>query len=217
MIDYYIEELNQLKSLLSNRKGQYQELIRQYNDYDKELNEIDNSTSNLLAIQSVLSQIADKVRIVSKDKLEQIVSSAIQFVFGPAFSFHIDMNQSSGKSQAEFYLVQEKNNQMIMTRPIDSHGGGVVDIISLALRIAVIHMHSNPSLSGPLILDEPGKHVSEEYAERMAQFLKYISSHFGRQIILVTHQPYLAEAADKHFEVQYWGGQSHVVGTEVAK
>lgn len=215
MIDYYVQELARLKSLLANRKGQYEEILRQYNDYDKQLDDIDNSTSNLVSVQSILSQIADKVRVVSKDKLEQIVSSAIQFVFGPAFSFHIDMNQSSGKPQAEFYLVHEKNNQVIMTRPIDSHGGGVVDIISLALRIAVIHMHSNPTLNGPLVLDEPGKHVSEEYAEKMAQFLKHISNHFGRQIILITHQPYLAEAADKHFEVQYWGGQSHVVGTEI--
>lgn len=215
MIDTYVEQLSRLKSNLDVRKGQYQELLRQHQDYDNQLREINISTHSLVSIQNILSRIADKIRIISKDKLEQIVTSAIQFVFGPAFSFYIEMNQSSGKPQAEFYLVHEKNNQVIMTKPIDSHGGGVVDIISLALRIAVIHMHSNPTLNGPLVLDEPGKHVSEEYAEKMAQFLKHISNHFGRQIILITHQPYLAEAADKHFEVQYWGGQSHVAGKEI--
>jgi DNA repair exonuclease SbcCD ATPase subunit len=97
------------------------------------------------------------------------------------------------------------------TKPIDSNGGGIVDMISIALRVAILEIHSDPRINGPIILDEPGKHVSEDYVEKMALFLKYLSSHFNRQIIMVTHQQSLSELSDKSFQVLINGGVSCVL------
>ncbi len=78
----------------------------------------------------------------------------------------------------------------------------------------MLQLYNEPKLQGPIILDEPGKHVSEEYAIRLATFLQHASQHFKRQIVMVTHQQHLAEVADKAFQVEIRGGSSQVLAYE---
>ncbi|NLB89398.1 MAG: ATP-binding protein, partial [Syntrophomonadaceae bacterium] len=91
-----------------------------------------------------------------------------------------------------------------------SRGGGIVDIISLALRIALLET-SRPALDGPLILDEPAKHVSQDYSHNVAEFLKLVVNTFERQVIMVTHNSYLADSGDKAFEVKIESGVTQVI------
>lgn len=67
-----------------------------------------------------------------------------------------------------------------------------------------------PRVQGPIILDEPGKHVSEDYIVPMIEFLKSVGETFGRQIILVTHNTHLTESADSAYYVRLSSGKSEV-------
>lgn len=100
---------------------------------------------------------------------------------------------------------------MIRTRPQDSRGGGIVDIVSIALRIAMIQLHNDPPINGPIILDEPGKHVSAAFSIKLAEFLKFISVQFNKQIIFVTHNEDLRAIADKTYTVALKDGKSVVM------
>ncbi len=106
---------------------------------------------------------------------------------------------------AEFYVITDWEGTPVKTKPQDARGGGVVDIISLALRVAMVETF-RPRPEGPLILDEPGKHVSAEYVIPMLEFLKSTAEMFGRQVILVSHNSHLTEGADRVFQVQMRGG-----------
>ncbi len=86
----------------------------------------------------------------------------------------------------------------------------MVDITSLALRVAFMESF-RPRPEGPLILDEPGKHVSSEYVIPMLEFLKSTGEMFGRQIILVTHDPHLTEGAEQVFQIGLKAGRTEVV------
>ena len=79
---------------------------------------------------------------------------------------------------------------------MDQNGGGVVDIVSTALRLIALQTYE-PVIDGPIILDEPTKMVSSEYIPTLAEFLKSAGNDFGRQIILITHNEYLASIADE--------------------
>jgi DNA repair exonuclease SbcCD ATPase subunit len=70
-----------------------------------------------------------------------------------------------------------------------------------------------PRLEGALILDEPAKHVSDDFLQPTAQFLKVISDFFGRQVIMVTHIAHLAETAETAYSVVLKDGQSVVTRT----
>jgi DNA repair ATPase RecN len=209
-IAQYRKVLDKKKAHLNTRKGQQQQLVH---ERDTIIENTKSSREELMQLQEasiLLQRTSEKAREFGKERLEEITTSALQFVFGPDVRFEIELGETAGRPQAEFYLVSNQGGNEVRTKPMESNGGGIVDIIALALRIAVLQIHHDPVINGPIILDEPGKHVSEEYAERMATFLQQMSSHFKRQIIMVTHQPYLAEVADKAFEVQMIGGKSNV-------
>ena len=88
-------------------------------------------------------------------------------------------------------------------------GGGVVDTVSIALRIAFLLKYS-PPIQGPIILDEPAKHLSDEYVFNIAEFLKQVCKEFNRQIILVTHNQHLSAIGDKTYYVYKSQGVSVV-------
>ena len=84
-----------------------------------------------------------------------------------------------------------------------------MDVISLALRLALLHAF-RPPVGGPAVLDEPGKHVSEEYAPQLARFLKGFSQSLGRQVIMVSHNQHLADSADIAYLMEMKQGASRV-------
>ena len=59
-------------------------------------------------------------------------------------------------------------------------------------------------------LDEPGKHVSEDYIVPLIEFIKSVGETFQRQIILVTHNQHLTESANQAYHVRLTGGKSEV-------
>lgn len=165
---------------------------------------------DLLDKVRILFQLSsDHARTQAKAQLETLVTNALQYVFGPEFRFEIELSDHGGNPIAEFYVVSEWKDQIIKNKPQDARGGGIVDIISLALRIALIET-IKPKLKGPILLDEPGKHVSEEYILPLIEFIKSVGETFQRQIILVTHNQHLTESANHVYHVRLTGGRSLV-------
>jgi DNA repair exonuclease SbcCD ATPase subunit len=68
----------------------------------------------------------------------------------------------------------------------------------------------NLDISGTIILDEPTKHVSEEYTNRVAEFLHQTTKMLGRQIIMVTHNRSLSEISDKWYRMEINKGVSRI-------
>jgi DNA repair exonuclease SbcCD ATPase subunit len=83
---------------------------------------------------------------------------------------------------------------------ITSFGGGICDIVSLALRVALL-VKWQPSLSRILILDEACKHVAVKDQELLSTFVRKLSEALGVQFIWISHSDILQQAAHKIFEV----------------
>ncbi|MFB0972854.1 MAG: ABC transporter ATP-binding protein, partial [Neofamilia sp.] len=61
-----------------------------------------------------------------------------------------------------------------------------------------------------LILDEPAKHVSEEFTFDIGEFLLQFSDQMNRQIIMITHNPHLASLSKSIYTVTQENGISKV-------
>ena len=149
-------------------------------------------------VQILLQKTSDYARQQVKVRIEDIVSEALNVVFGGNHKFMIDLTLRGNQPIAEYYL----NDDSVITKlekPDYDRGGGKIDIIALALRLAVGEMEG---VDGPLFLDEVGKHVSKEYAPSVAYFLKEYSATFVRQIILITHNADLAEIGEVSLAVK---------------
>ncbi len=145
-----------------------------------------------------------------KHKFEVMVTKALQFVTSENIEFKIEFEQKRGRPEASFHVISQiDDDTQIINTPEDSRGGGIIDVISLTLKYCMLQTHK-PSIEGPFILDEPAKHVSEEYIINVGKFLKEINTNFNRQIIMVTHNTHLSEISDKRYVVTMNNGVSHV-------
>lgn len=209
-----LEELNkkleQINSKLNIEKGKLQVISQNFEntkkEFDKEIKYEDLLTKVILLFQKT----ATYAREQSKRQVEDLVTRCLQFIFETDIEFLIELSEKRSVPNAEFYVRSNYDEgYSIITKPELERGGGVVDIISIALRIAFIQLHK-PVLQGPIILDEPGKHVSEDYIFNLGDFLSKSSSLFKRQIIMVTHNAHLAQICDKSYSVDIKNGVSCV-------
>ena len=213
--------------VLGEKLRLYREIVTkkraEHDLYQDQLKRIQAKMQTMIAERDLLDRVrllfqvaSEYTRNQAKLQLETLVTNALQFIFGPLFRFEIELTEHGGQPVAEFYVVTEWEGELIRNKPQDSRGGGVVDILSLALRIAFMES-MQPRLAGPLILDEPGKHVSDDYIEAMVEFLCSVSNTFDRQIILVTHNAHLIESADSSYMISMQAGRSSVSGTLAKK
>lgn len=157
-------------------------------------------------VQILLQKTSEFARQQAKRRIEEIVTSALSVVFDRPYQFRISLEVRGNRPEVDYWL--QSGEILTQLKPPDyDKGGGVIDVITLALRLAIGEL---TNLSGPIFLDEVGKHVSAEYAPHVAFFLKEYSEKFNRQIILITHNEALAEIGDVSLSVGIKDGRSEV-------
>lgn len=207
-------EIVSLRDFFSRENGKREKLIEQLNQYNAEMDEILSDVQLLEKVVVLFQKTSEFAREQARVQIESLVTKCLQFIFGNDIEFSIEIEELRNKANAEFYVVSESDNIMIKTKPELSRGGGVVDIVSLALRIAFLQIY-RPSIQGPLILDEPAKHVSEDYIYNVGDFLKQTSEMFNRQIIMVTHNQHLSALSDYSYRVSLNGSKSNITRVEL--
>ncbi len=195
---------------LHQRQAEFKLLSEQR---EEEQAKVDNRLKSKLFFEQVidiLSKTSDKARETGRLRMEKVATKALQSIFGPSFEAEIEIVPDYGGKPGAFFYVKTQNpdGTVIRNEPQESRGGGVNDIYASALQVATMVVYNDPKIMGPILLDEPGKHVSEDYIIKYGEFLAFISKTFGRQITMVTHQAHLAQTADKMFVSQLIGGKT---------
>jgi DNA repair exonuclease SbcCD ATPase subunit len=191
---------------IASKIGQRNLLINQYEEAAarKDVAERQLGVNDL--VQILLQKTSDFARQQAKLQIEDIVSQALNVVFGGNHKFIIELNVKASQPVADYFL-DDGTTVTKLEKPDYDRGGGKVDVISLALRLAVGELYG---VQGPLFLDEVGKHISAEYSQNVAYFLKEYSANFNRQIVLITHNTTLAEIGEVSLEVSRKNGISEV-------
>ena len=206
-------KLEKLKTFVLREQGKRDKLLEQLHENKKEIEEIILEQELLDKVVILFQKTSEFARLQAKKQIETLVTKCLQYVFETDIEFLIELDELRGKANAEFYVINSTEDMIIKTKPELSRGGGVVDIISLALRIAFLQIHK-PRIEGPLILDEPAKHLSEEYVYNVGDFLKQTSEMFNRQIIMVTHNQHLSAISNKAYRVDLLGTTSTITVVE---
>ncbi|NLI12503.1 MAG: hypothetical protein GX425_07750 [Peptococcaceae bacterium] len=198
-----------LKNKYNQAIGQLSLLEEQLDKKRKDFNQIQNDIQIWQMVQILFTKTTDAAREQLKTRIEETVTAALLAVFGEGYTFKINVRNLSGQPAAEWQVISRYGDIEVAAGPEDARGGGIVDIVSLALRLSLLEL-ARPKPGGPVILDEPAKMVSAEYLPNVAEFLKQYAARTGRQIILVTHAEPLAEVADVSYRVMQRNGTSEV-------
>lgn len=185
-----------LRKELEQAKGKRDLLVQQKSDKEVELQAVEGNISTWEQVQLLLSKSSEFAREQLKQKIEETVTAALRSVFeDPGISFCVELGQVGGSPSASWQVISSYKDFEVAANPEDARGGGVTDVVSLALRLALLEL-ARPKHDGPVVLDEPGKMISREYLPNVAAFLSKYGEKTGRQIIMVTHHGVLADAAD---------------------
>lgn len=154
-----------------------------------------------------LRRLGSRARNQAKESVEEMVSNALQFVMEEDIQFRIEYDDKRGRPEANFIIRSMIEGEVVEADPTEARGGGLADVVSATLRIALAELFG---VRGPLILDEPTKHLSKRYAHNFAIFIRQISEQFNRQIIMISHDVTLVEHGHISYLVTKVNGVSQV-------
>lgn len=200
-------ELNKLKVLHAKLSGQRELLLKEMEDKTLELQKVKSSMELFDKSRLFLQHVSEAARHVAKVQIEEIVTKALQYVFGPNYSFKIDIRSTTTRPEADFLVVTKYGSRTVESLPTAGKGGGIVDILAIALKFSLLEL---VGFDGPIWMDEPFKHVSEDYIPAAGKLLTFMGETSGRQIIIITHNPRLAEMCNRTITVVQKNGHSKV-------
>ena len=204
MIDIETEMLN-LQKREAFLKAKKEEADKVYLDNVSRNSEAKSSNALYSECSKLLLNTALSIQENTTEKIAKIVTSLYQNVFQTQDEFIIKVDSKRKTPVAEFYIKTKKDGKDVLLDPLESDGGGKIDVISIGLRLAALLLYT-PSLHRVLILDEPMRFISSDntsefpFRYRAVSFLKKVASEYNIQIIAVTHDAELVDLADKHYE-----------------
>ena len=162
---------------------EYQKASDQVKEEIKHQQEAKQVFENTQEAHRIIQSVSQAIQQEIHHKIASVVSRCLEAVFGEeAYQFDIRFEQKHGKTPA--VLLLKRNGMEI--NPMQAAGGGVVDLVSMALRLVALILQ-RPPLRRILVLDEPAKHISREYRPAFRQLLETLADEMGVQIIMVTH------------------------------
>jgi len=157
----------------------------------------------------LLTKLADRKREEVRVRVERIVNAALRAVFGPSISFRFEVTTLRGVVAIRPEVGFSVRGGPVNFVGVDQVAGGVVDVVSFAMRVAVL-LSRRPMLRPVLIADEPLKHLSDEYLPAAAEMLRRLADECGLQMLIVSHEPDVSLRAHRVFRVTRPAGVSAV-------
>jgi DNA repair exonuclease SbcCD ATPase subunit len=133
--------------------------------------------------------------------IETLQTEGVHAVFDDQeISVRADVEVLRGKVNVSLVTIQkQENGDNIEGVSLEGFGGAVSTVQSVLLRLALIFRRG---LRPVLFLDESLPAFDERYVLNMAAFLKTLCARMGVDILLVTHNPILVEAADRAYRIR---------------
>ena len=163
--------------------------------------------ARLVKARWVVSEVARLTQNRFKKRVEDLVTMAIRSVMDQPLRFLVDFEIKRNKSEC-YLRVQDGDNEPYI--PKEEQGGMIVNLIGFALNVVLLSLQ-RPRSRKLLVLDERFPFSGKgEPLRRVGAMLREISHGLGFQMLIVTHEPELAEIADRAWEVDHDGVHSVV-------
>jgi DNA repair exonuclease SbcCD ATPase subunit len=187
--------INHFRDKLNQRKGKQHTLLESLEKKKNSVLVLDETMLDLKEATMIAQLLANEATDKLASKFNDIVSVAIQTVFGDEYEFKMKIESKNNNITATPVLYKSGIEESFRA----SSGGGAMAIASLALRVALLTLTKNPT---PIfILDEVFKAIGDEQIEKACQLVQTISENLGIQFIVVTHSKEIKNTANRIFSV----------------
>lgn len=179
------ESFNKFSQKVGELKGEYNTLKDQQEKSRLLITQLKDDEETYTKAVELLSMVQKVTRDKIKEGFETIVTHALNYIFeSNEYKFVLDFNRRGNLQTLDFNVKTPEKDEALDL--LDTSGGGVINIVSFALRIVLMEVCS-PKINGFVMLDETFANLSAEYQPLASAFLEEINKRFKRQIIMITH------------------------------
>ena len=192
---------------LSGKKKEFENSLLTLQENKKQLEAV---AKDLEVVGSYLKNMAADMQRQVQLSIEGLVQQLLNACFPEqAYEFKMQLKEARGVLTCELVLLKEGKE----LDPVMSCGGGVVDVISIALRFGILLVSNVPKV---LFLDEPFKFLSKSLRPAISQLIYDLANEYGIIIVMISHDPDFIKAANRIYSVSQLKGISQVKVEEVA-
>lgn len=205
-----MQTVSEIKERLNYFTAKIDILNENRSDKEARIDNIKEDYNDLVKARWVISEVAKITQQKVKSRIENLVTMAIRSVFDRSFEFKLIFEEKYKRFTCRPVMVEDG----FEFDPKREKGGSLIAIISFACRI-VLWSLENPRSRNMFWSDEQFGAIGRgEMLFKVGRMLKEICKPKdewpGFQLIMVTHEPQLAEIADKVFEVSHDGVESRI-------
>lgn len=167
-------------------------------------------------VAELFRALVDKEVAVGIQAVERLQTEGLRAVFsGQDLRAKATVEVSRGKVSVDLVTVQRHpDGSEIEGVSADSFGGAVSTVQSVLLRV-ILMLRRN--LRPVMFLDETLPALDDTHNVNMGQFLSVLCRRVGVDLLLVTHNPVLADSADRSYRIENKDGAARFVAGRSAR
>ena len=171
------------------------------------MKQLDEEVDLLVHVAELLRQLVDSEITEGVKAMETLQTEGVKAVFhDQEIKIRADVEVTRGKVNVSLVTSQRsENGDLVEGAALDGFGGAVATVQSVLLRLVLLFRRG---LRPILFLDESLPAFDERYVHNMAAFLKVLCRRLGVDILLITHNQALVDAADHAYRIKRDKGHS---------
>lgn len=202
------EALEDESRRLSFKEGQLDMLTKSAATLKQEVVDLEQKVMDYKLIEAYLANFSDERQAKVYRQLEATVTEGLKAIFDEDIRLEVETKLVGSRSEVVFTLVSMTEEGELRTGIMDSRGGGVAAVVGFMIQSVLILL--TPGIRKIIFLDETFRNVSSQYQGALGQWISDLCKRTGLQLVLVTHQPEIAEFADTHYSFSQRGGKTQI-------
>lgn len=173
-------------------------LMRKKQQSEERIQSLQANLEDTIQARDFVSEVGKFTQEQLSKYIQSIISFTLRWVYGDQYDFEMEYEIKRNEPVCNLWLIKDGKRR----DPKDEMGGGVLDIISFAMKLAMWSLQENRK--APVFWwDEPFKFIHGDDLERnTGEMVKGISEKLGAQIIMISEgKPGIEEFADCVYRV----------------
>lgn len=198
------ERITALRARAERAKAFRQAVEIRLSEVRKQVHSLEGEETLLDLVTNLFRTLIDTEVTDGVKAVEKLQTEGLQAVFADMdLSVRSDVDIARGKVSVELVTVQKQpNGDITEAVSTEAYGGSITAVQSVLMRIIVILRRG---MRPVLFLDESLGAVAEDYVPAVGKFLATLCERLDMDILAVTHNPALIEAADRAYRIQKVG------------
>jgi DNA repair exonuclease SbcCD ATPase subunit len=196
--------LQEMKNIIEQKKGRLalleEQLAKCQGEKEASSTMLDRTQKARALVQFVAQETQKKIEY----QISGLATMALASVFPDPYEVQLRFVERRNATEADIVFIKDGNETDDI---LNAGGGGVADVASFALRVALWSIKKTRST---FLLDEPFKFVSIGLQDKCSAMIKNLSEKLKIQIIMVSHLPEIIQSADKIISIIAEEGRSSI-------